>query len=43
MGSLNIEDYIDMYCEAGIEKVGSQVSIHKITSLLLQVILLMIG
>jgi hypothetical protein len=32
-----------MYCEAGTEKVGSQVSIHKITSLSLRVILLMIG
>jgi hypothetical protein len=32
-GPHNIEDYIDMYCEVGTEKVGSQVSIHKITSL----------
>jgi hypothetical protein len=32
-----------MYCEADTEKVGSQVSIHKITSLTLRVILLLIG
>jgi hypothetical protein len=32
-GLQNIEDYIGMYCEAGTEKVGSHVSIHKITSL----------
>jgi hypothetical protein len=32
-----------MYCEAGTEKVGSQVPIHKITSLSLRVILLLIG
>jgi hypothetical protein len=41
-GPYNIEDYIAMHCEAGTEKVGSQVPIHKITSLSLQVILLMI-
>jgi len=39
----NIEDYIEMYCEVGTEKVGSQVSIHKITSLSLHIILFMIG
>jgi hypothetical protein len=33
LGSFNIEDYIIMYCEAGTKKVGSQVSIHKITNL----------
>jgi hypothetical protein len=32
-----------MYCEAGTKKVGSQVSIHKITSLTLRLILLLIG
>jgi hypothetical protein len=32
-GPFNIEDYIRMYCEADIEKVGSQVSINKIASL----------
>jgi hypothetical protein len=32
-GPYNIEDYIVMHCEAGTEKVGSQVPIHKITSL----------
>jgi hypothetical protein len=32
-GPFNIEDYINMYCEAGTEKVGSQVSVHNITSL----------
>jgi hypothetical protein len=42
-GSYNIEDYIGMYCEAGTEKVGSQVSIHKITSLHLRIVLFMIG
>jgi hypothetical protein len=42
-GPYNIEDYIGMYCEAGTEKVGSQVPIHKITSLNLQIVLYMIG
>jgi hypothetical protein len=42
-GPFNIEDYIRMYCEADTEKVGSQVPIHKITSLSLRVILLLIG
>jgi hypothetical protein len=42
-GPHNIEDYIGMYCEAGTEKVGSQVPIHKITSLNLQIVLYMIG
>jgi hypothetical protein len=35
-GPFNIEDYIRMYCEAGTEKVGSQVPIHKITNLSLR-------
>jgi hypothetical protein len=39
----NIEDYIRMYYEVDIEKVGSQVPIHKVTSLTLRVILLLIG
>jgi len=33
-GPFNIEYYIQMYCEAGIEKVGYQVSIQKITGYL---------
>jgi hypothetical protein len=39
----NITELIEMYCEVGIEKVGSQVSIHKITNLSLKVIVLLIG
>jgi len=39
LGSYNIKDYIRMYCEAGTEKVGSQVSIHNITSISLHIIL----
>jgi hypothetical protein len=42
LGPFNIEDYILMYCEVGTKKVGSQVPIHKITSLSLCVILLLI-
>jgi hypothetical protein len=42
-GPLNIADYISMHCEAGTEKVGSQVPINKITNLSLKVILLLIG
>jgi hypothetical protein len=42
-GPYNIEDYIEMYYEAGTEKVGSQVPIHKITSLHLHIVLFMIG
>jgi hypothetical protein len=42
-GLHNIEDYIGMYCEDGIEKVGSHVSIYKITSLNLQIVFYMIG
>jgi hypothetical protein len=42
LGSFNIEDYINMYCEAGTEKVYSQVSIDKIMDLSLLVILLLI-
>jgi hypothetical protein len=43
LGHFNIEDYIRMYYEANTEKLGSQVPIHKITSLSLRVILLIIG
>jgi hypothetical protein len=43
LGPFNIEDYIRMYCEDRTEKVGSKVPIHKITSLSLRVILLIIG
>jgi hypothetical protein len=39
----NIVDYINMHCEAGTEKVGSQVLIHKITNLSLKVIIFLIG
>jgi hypothetical protein len=42
-GLYNMEDYIGMYCEAGIEKVGSQVPIHNITSLSIWKVLFMIG
>jgi hypothetical protein len=41
-GPFNIEDYIQMYCEVDTEKVGYKVPIHKITSLSLHVILLLI-
>jgi hypothetical protein len=43
LGPFNIEDYIKMYFEVDTEKVGSLVPIHKITSLSLRVILLLIG
>jgi hypothetical protein len=42
-GPYNIAHYIDMYCEAGTEKVGSQVPIQKIENLSLRVVLYMIG
>jgi hypothetical protein len=42
-GPFNIEDYIEMYCQTNTKKLGSQVPIHKITSLTLRVILLLIG
>jgi hypothetical protein len=42
-GPFNIEEYIQMYCEDDNEKVGSQVPIHKIISLSLRVIFLLIG
>jgi hypothetical protein len=43
LGSHNIEDYIGMYYEDGTEKVGSQMPIHKITSLNLWIVLYLIG
>jgi hypothetical protein len=42
-GPFNVAEYISMHCEAGTEKVGSQVPISKITNLSLKVILLIIG
>jgi hypothetical protein len=39
----NIAKLIRLHCEAGIDKVGSQVPIHKITNLSLKVIVLLIG
>ena len=39
----NISELIGLHCEAGIDKVGSQVSIHKISNLSLKVIVLLIG
>ena len=39
----NIVELIGMYCEAETDKVGSQVSIHKIINLSLKVIVLLIG
>jgi hypothetical protein len=42
-GPHNISKLIGLYCEAGTNKVGSQVSIHKISNLSLQVIVLLIG
>jgi len=41
--SHNISELIEIHCEASTDKVGSQVSIHKITNLSLQVIVLLIG
>ena len=35
LGPFNIKDFIQMYCEASTEKIGSQVLIHNITSLTL--------
>ena len=43
LGPFNIVDYIETHFEAGTEKVGSQVPIHKITNLSLKVIVLLIG
>jgi hypothetical protein len=42
-GAHNIEELIGLNCEAGTEKVGSQVPIHKIINLSLKVIVLFIG
>jgi hypothetical protein len=42
-GPHNIAELIGLHCEAGIEKVGSQVTIHKINNLSLKVIVLLIG
>jgi hypothetical protein len=42
-GPHNIEELIGLHCEAGTEKVGSQVPIHKINNLSLKVIVLLIG
>lgn len=39
----NIEELIGLHCEAGTEKVGSQMPIHKINNLSLKVIVLLIG
>ena len=39
----NIEELIGLHCEAGTEKVGSQVPIHKIINLSLKVIVILIG
>jgi len=42
-GPFNIANYIGMHCEAGTEKLGSRVPIHKITNLSLKVIIFLIG
>jgi hypothetical protein len=42
-GPHNIEELIGLHCEAGTEKVGSQVPINKINNLSLKVIVLLIG
>ena len=42
-GPHNIAEMIGIHCEDDIEKVGSQVSINKITNLSLKVIVLLIG
>jgi hypothetical protein len=39
----HIPHYIDMYCEAGMEKMRSQVPIRKIENLGLRVVLYLIG
>ena len=39
----NIFELIEQHCEVRIDKVGSQVPIHKITNLSLKVIFLLIG
>jgi hypothetical protein len=42
-GPHNIEEFIGLHCEAGTEKVGYQVPIHKISNLSLKLIVLLIG
>jgi hypothetical protein len=42
-GPHNIKELIGLHCEAGTEKVGSQVPIHKINNLPLKEIVLLIG
>jgi hypothetical protein len=42
-GTHNIVELIRLHCKAGTDKVGSQVSIHKISNLSLKVIVLLIG
>jgi hypothetical protein len=42
-GPHNIEELIGLHCEAGTEKVGSQVPINKINNPSLKVIVLLIG
>ena len=42
-GPHNITELIGLHCEAGTEKVGSHVPIHKITNRSLRVILILIG
>jgi hypothetical protein len=43
LGPHNIEELIGLHCEAGTKKVGSKVPIHKINTLPLKVIVLLIG
>jgi hypothetical protein len=43
VGPSKISELIAEHCEAGIDRAGSQVPISKITNLLLQAILLLIG
>jgi len=42
-GPHNKEYHIGIYCEVGTAKVGTQVPIHKITSLNIHIVLYMIG
>jgi hypothetical protein len=42
-GPHNIAELIGLHCEVGIDKVGIQVSIHKISNLTLKAIVLLIG
>jgi hypothetical protein len=42
-GPHNIAGLIEIHCEDGTDKMGSQVPIHKISNLSLQVIVLLIG